>query len=539
MSCSVLLRSSRSASSKLRLIDEIFCVFVAIPLPAFLSLLHFIVVASFSIIMNVISNTDSNSSSSSHGRKEADKSVLNDGMRTRIVSSGMSGSSLTDDDDRFADDEMAVIAAPPEVAMFSTAEDIAPAEIPPEPSGTDYTEDDNNHQHHNEHEDAEEDNDDLDRSHDPSQTSHVQVDEVQEEDDESEYEYEEDDDAAFSGFLMTGQTLQLATNAVSQRAVEPARIREDDDEEEEEEVTSMVETMEESPTNLQLSKQQPSAVAATSRSPARKPKWREPSRDAVNMSLRAERETTGGKRRLAQDLYRIMNQDTEEAGFSLQPKSEDAMDKWTIKLFQFDEDSNLAKDMVVLGLDHIELEMSFPEHYPFEPPFVRVVRPRFKRQTGFVMNGALCMELLTKDGWNPVNDIESVIVSIRSLLVVGDGRLQHACDMPKAKYETILAAAKKAATAEDGKDATRKRQRSESGEQQLAAGKNDDVEEDDNKKEGRASKKQEEEKKVPVAASTEPAGAYSMAEAMAAYTHLSDYHAKKGWDNSGWWSRKG
>jgi hypothetical protein len=36
------------------------------------------------------------------------------------------------------------------------------------------------------------------------------------------------------------------------------------------------------------------------------------------------------------------------------------------------------------------------------------------------------MELLTNEGRNPVNDIESVIFSIRSLLVVGDGRLSAA-----------------------------------------------------------------------------------------------------------------
>merc|ERR1712087_1098118 len=125
---------------------------------------------------------------------------------------------------------------------------------------------------------------------------------------------------------------------------------------------------------------------------------------------------------------------------SLAPQSEDSMEKWTIKLFQFDPDSNLAKDMLVVGIDHIELEMKFPEQYPFEPPFVRGVKPRFKRQTGFVMNGALCMELLTKDGWNPINDIESVIVSIRSLLVVGDGRLSAAVEMPVNQRETLLAA---------------------------------------------------------------------------------------------------
>ncbi|KAL7550569.1 hypothetical protein ACHAWF_013784 [Thalassiosira exigua] len=113
----------------------------------------------------------------------------------------------------------------------------------------------------------------------------------------------------------------------------------------------------------------------------RKQRWREPTRAAVNMSLRAEKETTGGRRRLASDLYKIMMADTEEAGFSLEPSDEDSMDKWRIKLFGFDEDSNLAKDLMVCGMDHVELEMSFPDQYPFEPPFVRVVAPRFKRQT--------------------------------------------------------------------------------------------------------------------------------------------------------------
>jgi hypothetical protein len=89
--------------------------------------------------------------------------------------------------------------------------------------------------------------------------------------------------------------------------------------------------------------------------------WKEPSQAAVSMSLRAEQEKTGGKRRLASDLYKILMADTEEAGFDLEPQSEDSMDKWRIKLFKFDEDSDLHKDLVVLGVDHVELEMSFPD----------------------------------------------------------------------------------------------------------------------------------------------------------------------------------
>lgn len=318
----------------------------------------------------------------------------------------------------------------------------------------------------------------------------------EDDDDESDYEYEDEDDVAFSGFLVASQA--MPSNSSPTASTEPARIEEDS--------AAAVGGSSPSPSKAAGdSKAVPGDAAEADDAPRKK--WREPTRQAVNMSLRAQQETSGSKRRLAQDLYRIMNQDTEEAGFSLAPKSEDSMELWTINLFQFDPDSNLAKDMMVLGIDHIELEMKFPQQYPFEPPFVRVVKPRFKRQTGFVMNGALCAELLTKDGWNPVNDIESVIVSIRSLLVVGDGRLQAAAELSDARYSALL------------KGAQEEKAPSKCEEPRLKKARLDDAAES------------------PVGLSE--IGSYTAAEAQSAYSHLSDYHKKKGWDTSGWWARKG
>lgn len=343
-----------------------------------------------------------------------------------------------------------------------------------------------------------------------SSNKNADDDEEEEDDEESEYEYEDDDDAAFSGFLLASAHATLPSNNNINKARSMERDRD----------KSPVRIVEEDATTSSV------ASVQVEEPSDRKYKWREPSRAAVRMSLRAQQETTGTKRRLAQDLYRIMNQETEDAGFSLAPQSEDAMDKWTIKLFHFDQDSNLAKDMQVLGITHIELEMKFPDQYPFEPPFVRVVKPRFKRQTGFVMNGALCMELLTNDGWNPINDIESVIVSIRSLLVVGDGRLQAAMDLPDSKYQSLLQAAVASASSDnkttDDDTSERKRQRLDEKESSSPSRNN-------NKK----SADQEDKSKDQLV------GTYSAAEAQAAYSHLSDYHKKKGWDTSGWWAKKG
>lgn len=121
------------------------------------------------------------------------------------------------------------------------------------------------------------------------------------------------------------------------------------------------------------------------------------------------------------------------------------------------------------------------------------------------MNGALCMELLTNEGWNPINDIESVIVSIRSLLVVGDGRLEAAANIPEAKREQLLASAMAKKEEEENDVSFGNKRKREDGDESV---------------------------KVNDAANT-----YSAAEAKAAYRHLSDYHKKKGW--SGWWAKNG
>jgi ubiquitin-conjugating enzyme E2 Q len=113
-----------------------------------------------------------------------------------------------------------------------------------------------------------------------------------------------------------------------------------------------------------------------------------------------------------------------------------------------------------------------------------------------------------------VNDIESVIVSVRSLLVVGDGRLEAAYNIPEKRYNELLESASQ-------KPSPSKRQRT-------------DDDEDDDKKESAVSINHQQRNLV-----RDQGGSYSVSEAQAAYSHLSDYHKKKGWDSSGWWARKG
>lgn len=101
--------------------------------------------------------------------------------------------------------------------------------------------------------------------------------------------------------------------------------------------------------------------------------------------------------------------------------------EWNIRLMAVDPDSPLSHDLQMLkekeGKDAILLNMLFKDTYPFEPPFVRVVHPVISG--GYVLvGGAICMELLTKQGWSSAYTVEAVIMQISATLVKGKARIQ-------------------------------------------------------------------------------------------------------------------
>ena len=73
----------------------------------------------------------------------------------------------------------------------------------------------------------------------------------------------------------------------------------------------------------------------------------------------------------------------------------------------------------------IQLEFQFPTRYPTLPPFVRVVRPRFKFHTGHVtIGGSICTEILTNNGWSTSMTMEDVLTFIHhDCIIQGQGRV--------------------------------------------------------------------------------------------------------------------
>lgn len=143
--------------------------------------------------------------------------------------------------------------------------------------------------------------------------------------------------------------------------------------------------------------------------------------------------TPAATMRLVTDLKNIYRSNSQDLGFSVAPVTDaksglENLYHWHAKLFNFEKGSDLAKDMAKYqkktGKDHILIELRFSGDYPFFPPFVRVVQPRFAFRTGHVtIGGSICMELLTMSGWNSTNDIESILIQIRAELLGGGAKL--------------------------------------------------------------------------------------------------------------------
>jgi ubiquitin-conjugating enzyme E2 Q len=111
-------------------------------------------------------------------------------------------------------------------------------------------------------------------------------------------------------------------------------------------------------------------------------------------------------------------------GWSIDTEKIENVYQWIVELHSFNTFSikgkplPLVEDMKKAGVTSIVLEIRFGPDFPFSPPYIRVIRPRFLPFTQgggghIVIGGAMCMELLTNSGWSSVMSMENVLLQVR------------------------------------------------------------------------------------------------------------------------------
>ena len=75
--------------------------------------------------------------------------------------------------------------------------------------------------------------------------------------------------------------------------------------------------------------------------------------------------------------------------------------------------NTLYRQLCDRDIDCVEFEVDFPNGYPYEPPFVRVLYPRFAYRTGHItLGGSICNQLLSRAYWSPALTLDKVLLDI-------------------------------------------------------------------------------------------------------------------------------
>lgn len=127
----------------------------------------------------------------------------------------------------------------------------------------------------------------------------------------------------------------------------------------------------------------------------------------------------------------------------------DRTDVWHIYLSKenFVEHKKLYEDFNKRNIDHILIEILLPFEFPFTPPFIRLIEPRFKYQTGHVtIGGSVCMDLLTNEKWNCCMSIDKIIMIIKQNILSDEkssldiyNKTQYGLEEAKSAFARMVA----------------------------------------------------------------------------------------------------
>lgn len=150
----------------------------------------------------------------------------------------------------------------------------------------------------------------------------------------------------------------------------------------------------------------------------------------------AKRKATTGKigaSRLMKEfkkLYQIGEEDKMQdvlgVKFRCQLADESSLNVWNIDflLENVPENTKLYKQLKDKNIEKIRMEFRFSSQYPIDPPFCRVIYPRFKfMKMNITRGGSFCNDMLTKQHWSPIYTVDKVLLQIKTLMLEDEGEL--------------------------------------------------------------------------------------------------------------------
>ncbi|TPX54004.1 hypothetical protein PhCBS80983_g06088 [Powellomyces hirtus] len=154
------------------------------------------------------------------------------------------------------------------------------------------------------------------------------------------------------------------------------------------------------------------------------------------------------QRELARCHTLVEHTTEEDRGWTMDFNAIQNVYQWQFQIRGFDKNLPLQKDLKAKRVtEGVVVEIRFGPDHPQTPPYVRIIRPRFKQFCegggGHVTaGGSMCLEILTTNGWNPTLSIETVLLMTRVALSSLDpypARLNHRWNVPYTGQEAMCA----------------------------------------------------------------------------------------------------
>jgi len=144
--------------------------------------------------------------------------------------------------------------------------------------------------------------------------------------------------------------------------------------------------------------------------------------------------------RLTREIRQIEHlraKNLEEHGVELSQSDQGGNDlqTWNLRILtsHIDPTCALGTQLRAKSIEAIEFEVWIPAGFPGTPPVVRVLRPTFELGSFYVFgSGALCMELLTSQGWPPALSLPQMGVQLKVLMAQGNGQVLGPGNMESA-----------------------------------------------------------------------------------------------------------